>query len=144
MTLKFDPTQPFGTIHGEHEHGAVHSQFGFLFDQEGKLVEAALDAAGKARLADHVKKQAALEQARKSLVEALGDTPEAHAAAAALNLSAPEAPEEVVDLVAWASGAKKYQWTKVVEAITAATNNKPTSKPDAMGILKEAGIFPVA
>jgi hypothetical protein len=143
MTLKFDPTQPYATVHGDHEHGAVHSQYGFVFDHDGKLIEAALTPADRERLDAHIKKLNALEQARKSLIEALGDTPEAHAAAAALNLTETKTEEEI-DLVAWASGAKKYQWVKVVEAIAAVTHNKPTSKTDALGILKENGIFPVA
>jgi hypothetical protein len=138
-----DRTRDFGTIHGEHEHGATYSQDGFFFDASGDLIEAALDAAGLKRLEQRKNQDAAILEAKSKLRELMPDLT-AEQLDKVVNVQALNAPEsqEITreDLALWAAGQKQIVFATAKKAITALFDQSPVNKQQAIEILAANGI----
>lgn len=146
MNLTLDRKREYGTIHGEHEFGAIFDQDGFLFDAQGNLIEASLTEAALARLEGLKAQERALEEARATFMKAMPNAdPEMVAKLiTADNLNTGNAEEEEMDLAGWAVGTKQYIFGKVTSEIRRRFNQSPVNKKQALEILAEHGIISVA
>ncbi len=141
--LTLDRNRPYGEVHGEDTGGAFFDQDGFLFDFEGNLLEHLLDAKARAKL-ENMKATAEAQAAAKAAYEASlrgagispADAPEMPLQG---EEDAPPAPH--VDLHGWVTGAAKYQFFAVKDALREQYGFSPTNKEAALVFLRnELGI----
>ena len=139
-----DRSRDFGTIHGDHEHGAQFAQDGFFFDAHDRLIEGALDEDAVKRLAELSKTAEAIEEAKaafRKLMPNLSDE-QVNKAINVENMKPANPNDEEIDLVAWANGSKTYLFGRVTKLIREQFNISPANKLQALEILAENGIIP--
>lgn len=122
--IKFDPSRPHGTCHGEDTHGARYEQDGLHFDANGDLLtdDFLLPAKRRAEISKQLQireidEQMAAERRRK-LIEA-GILVEGDAAARVSTVDSDDGEEDAaksVSLVRWAQGLDKQPWFSIVKA----------------------------
>ncbi len=118
--VSLDRGKPFGIVTPPHE-GAHYDQDGFLFDQNGALVEALLTHEGRSKLQRlSFKKQAdaAAAAAKREAYAKMGvsDAGQADIEAAAAPAASAAPAADGVDIIAWALGQKVYPWPVVRKA----------------------------
>jgi hypothetical protein len=135
-TTTLDRNRPYGEVHGENTNGAFFDQDGFLFDNDGNLLEHLLDDAGRARLHGIKAKeeaQARAKEAYEASLRAAGLDPASQPTMDAEGEVAP-APAKV-DLHAWATGQAKYQFFAVKDAMKDQYGFSPTNRDAAIKFL---------
>lgn len=139
--LTLDRNRPYGEVHGEDTGGAYFDQDGFLFDFEGKLIEALLTSAQRDQI-DKMKAQAEAQASARAAYEqslrAAGLNP-ADAPPMEDPEAEPPAPsqEGTIDLAGWAMGTKRYHFFTVKSALLEQYNFSATNSDAARKFLRD-------
>jgi hypothetical protein len=146
MTPTLDRNRDYGTVHGDHEHGAAFTQDGFLFDARYEIIEGAMDEEAHGRFLKMQQEREAVEKAKEAFRSFMPDADEATISKIinADNLRAPSPADDVIDLEAWANGSKTYLFGRVTKLIREKFNISPANKRQALEILAENGIGSVS
>lgn len=137
-----DNTKDYSTIHGERgpsdpHYGVCFIQNGLPFDAEQKLMadHAMVSANPKAKAAiEKMVKRAEKLAARRNAIENDEETEDDIAD------DVDDDGEGVIDLKAWAMGAKQYRWQLVTDTIVLKYQRRVTSKRDALETLIAEGV----
>jgi hypothetical protein len=143
MTPTLDRSRDYGTVHGDHEHGAHTVQDGFFFDAQDNLIEGAMDEVQVARLAELRNQDAAIEQARAKFLELMPNADKATVDKLinVANLKPADPNAEEVDLAAWANGTKTYVFGRVTKRIRELYNISPANRLQCLEVLAENGVI---
>lgn len=140
-----DRSRPYGTVHGEETDGAFFEQDGFLFDNEGLLLERLLTADQRKSLELMKAKRHAAEMAKEAYAAAMKDAgmtdvpPGAPPVIVSENAPppAPEPGDAKVDLLAWMKGEQKYQFFAVTKAVREQHGFAASDKSSVVKFLQE-------
>src|SRR5215211_1918621 len=146
--LSLDQNRPIAEICGHFEegdpmNGAKWAQDGFLFNNDGELLESALTEKDKKRLEEILARNEALDAAKKAFMEKAPTTSAADLDRIINTDLLNKAPDDgEIDLVAWARGEKAYNYGKVAKAFRDRFHQSPVNKKQGLEILAEHGLIP--
>lgn len=132
LTLTLDRDTEFAEIHGEHE--GAYEQNGFIFDAQDEVMMKFVTASDRQRLERFAKMRRAKVEAEIAYREAMGEDAPAELAVRFVDKNAGDKRFNYRD---YADGKLKVQFFKVQMQMAADFDEKPTSREDALTILRE-------
>jgi hypothetical protein len=140
-----DRSRPYGTVHGEETDGAFFEQDGYLFDNEGLLLEHLLSSDQKKSLELAKAKRHAAAMAQEAYEAAMKDAgmtdvpPGAPPVIVSENAPPPvPEPGDKVDLDGWMRGTHKYQFFAVTKAMREQFGFAASDKSSVVKFLQDA------